>query len=146
VRSIAENVVDGGLAAAIVVLFVALAFTSLTAAEERSGAVRPHLPQIVDVRDVRPVLDQVSGVLVNLSTKPVRSVRVRIDRSWVCAGEGHAGGAERIPAGAAVFAVPGEIAPGERWPFTHRSDAPLPERNDGHFETSVSIVGLEQVG
>jgi hypothetical protein len=147
VKNIVDNVASTASAALIVVLFAGLGFTSLTvAAEDTTGAVRQHLEQIVDVRDVRAEPDQVSGVLVNLSSKPVRNVRVRIDRSWLWADERHAGGAEESPGRTAVYTVPGEIPPGGHLPFTYRSDTPLPQRSDGRFETSVSVVGLEQVG
>jgi hypothetical protein len=147
VKSTLEHAVDTALAALILVSFAALGFMSLTAAaEDITGAAQPHLRQIVDVRDVRAQPDQVSGVLVNLSSKPVRSVRIRIERSWLWADERHAGGAEQSPGRTAVYTVPGEIPPGGLLPFTYRSDTPLPQRSDGRFETSVSVVGLEQVG
>jgi hypothetical protein len=142
---VAESVVDAALMAAVSVLFAGVGFTILTTAAERTnGAVRQHLSQIVAVRDVRAEHDRVSGALVNLSTRPVRSVRVRIARSWVSADERRAGGAEESPGRTAVHAVPGEIAPGGRLPFTYRSDAPVPQRG-GHFETLVSVVGLEEI-
>lgn len=147
VRNVVGNVVDTALAALILVLFAAPGFTSRTAAaEDMTGAVQQHLEQIVEVRDVRTAPDQVSGVLVNLSSKPVRDVRVRIDCSWLWADERHAGGAEESPGRTAVYRVPGEIPPGGHLPFTYRPDTPLPQRSDGRFETSVSVVGLEQVG
>ena len=146
-KSTVVDGVDTALAGLIVGLFAALAFTSLTAAaEDTTGSDRQQFQKIVEVRDVRAEPDQVSGVLVNLSSKPVRSVRVRIDRSWLWADEKHAGGAEESPGRTAVYAVPGEIPPGGKLPFTYRPDTPLPQRTDGRFETSVSVVGLEQVG
>ena len=141
------NVVDTAWAGLIVVLFAAIGFTSFTAAgEDTTGSDRKDLQRVVEVRDVRAEPDRVSGVLVNLSSKPVRGVRLRIDRSWLWADEKHAGGAEESPGRTAVYTVPGEIPPGGQSPFTYRSDTPLPQRTDGRFETSVSVVGLEQVG
>src|SRR6185436_17262734 len=141
------NVVDTAWAGLIVVLFAAIGFTSFTAAgEDTTGSDRKDLQRVVEVRDVRAEPDRVSGVLVNLSSKPVRGVRLRIDRSWLWADEKHAGGAEESPGRTAVYTVPGEIPPGGKLPFTYRPDTPLPQRTDGRFETSVSVVGLEQVG
>jgi hypothetical protein len=80
----------------------------------------------VEVRDVHAEPDQVTGVLVNLSSKPVRSIQVRIDRSWLWTNERHPG--EDNPGRSVVYTVPDEIAPGGRLPFTYRPDAPLPER------------------
>ena len=145
-KTFGEDVVDMALAALIVVLFGGLGFTSLTAVAQETTAVRQHLEQIVDVRDVRAEPGQVSGTLVNLSSKPVRAVRIRIDRSWLWANERHAGGTEESPGRTAVYTVPGEIPPGGQLPFTYRPETPLPQRSDGRFETSVSVVGLEQVG
>lgn len=144
-KNIVENVVYTPLAALIVVLFGVLGFTRLTAAaDDTTGAIRQHLHQIVDVRDVRAEPDQVSGVLVNLSSKPVRSIRIRIDRSWLWADERHPG--DDDPGRSVVYTVPGDILPGGQLPFTYRSDTPLPQRSDGRFETSVSVIGIEQVG
>jgi hypothetical protein len=147
-KSFEQNVVETGLAALAVGLVVALVgFAAITgAAENAPVAADQHFRQVVEVRDVRADADRVSGVLVNLSSKPVRSVRVRIDRSWLWADERHAGGAEESPGRTAVYTVPGEIPPGGQVTFTYRSDTPLPQRSDGRFETSVTVVGLEQVG
>jgi hypothetical protein len=142
----AKKVPDTALAILAVVLLAALGVTTITAAAEDTTVVPgQHLQQIVEVRDVHVAPDQVSGVLVNLSSKLVRNVRVLIDRSWLWADERHAGGTEESPGRAAFYMVPGEIPPGGRLPFTYRSDMPLPQRNDGRFETSVSVIGLEQV-
>lgn len=87
-RQFLENPADTALAALILALFVALGFTSLSAvAEDTSGGGQQQLHQIVDVREIRGDPDQVSGVLVNLSGKAVRSVRLQIDRAWLWADE-----------------------------------------------------------
>jgi hypothetical protein len=133
--------------AALTVVLAAIGFTGrIAGAEDSAGGAPQHLQQIIDVRDVRTEPDQVSGVLVNLSTKVVHDVRVRVDRAWLWADEHAAGGAAESPARTAVYTVPGEIVPGGRLPFTYRSATPLPQRSDGRFETSVSVIGLEQVG
>jgi len=128
-------------------LFAVLGFVAGTrAAEETTGAREPDLQKIVVVRAVRAEPDQVSGVLVNLSSKPVHNVRVRIDRSWRWADEPRAGGTDESPGRWAVYTVPGEIPPGGRLAFTYRPESPLPQRSGGRFETSVSVLGLEQTG
>ena len=138
---------DTALAALIAVLFAAFGFTSLTAAaEDTTAVVRQDPQQIVEIRDVRADPDRVSGVLVNLSSKLVRNVRVRIDRSWLWADERHPGEAEDNPERSVVYTVPGEIPAGGQLTFTHREDTALPQRSDGRFKTSVSVVGLEQAG
>jgi hypothetical protein len=133
-------------AALIIASLVALGFSrSSAAAQETTNLVRGGLAQIVAVRDVQATPDQVSGVLVNLSNKVIHDVRVLIDRSWLWTDERHPGPAEDNPGRAAVYAVPGEIPPGGQLPFTYRPDAPLPQRSDGRFRTSVSVASLEQV-
>jgi hypothetical protein len=129
-----------------VVLFGALCMAGISIAAEETLLTPEQLHKVVDVRDVRARPDQVSGVLVNLSSKPVRNVQVRIDRSWLWKNERHPGEDKDNPGRSVVYAVPGEIPPGGRLPFTYRPDTPLPERSDGRFETSVSVVSLEQVG
>ena len=54
----------------------------------------------------------------------------------------HPGEETDNPERAVVFTVSGEIVPGGRLPFTYRPDAPLPERRDGRFEASISVVAL----
>jgi hypothetical protein len=129
-----------------VALFATLGLSGIVIAAETTMVPPEQLQKIVEVRDVRSQPDRVTGVLVNLSSKPVRSIQVRIDRSWLWTNERHPGEETHDPGRSVIYTVPGEIAPGGRLPFTYRPDAPLPERRDGRFETSVTIVGLEQVG
>ena len=127
-------------------LCAALAFSGFAIAAGTTLVSPDQLQKIVDVREVHAQPDQVTGVLVNLSSKTVRSIELRIDRSWLWTNERHPGEETDNPGHSVVYAVPGEIAPGGSLPFTYRPDSPLPERRDGRFETSVSVVGLEQAG
>ena len=129
-----------------VVSFAALALAGMAIAAETTMVTPEKLQKIVEVRDVRAQPDEVSGVLVNLSSNPVRNVQVRIDRSWLWKNERHPGADKDNPGRSVVYAVPGEIAPGGRLPFTYRPDSALPQRSDGSFETSVSVIGLVQGG
>jgi hypothetical protein len=72
----------------------------------------------------------------------LHGVRLRIERSWLWTDERHP--AEDSPGRSTVYAVPGDIPPGGRLPFTYRSDTPLPQRSDGRFETSARVIGVEQ--
>jgi uncharacterized membrane protein len=136
------------LTVATVALSAALALTviSIAIAAEVTMVPPEQLQKIVEVRDVRAQPDQVTGVLVNLSSKPVRSIQIRVSSSWLWTDERHPGDEADDPGHSVVYTLPGEIAPGGRLPFTYRPDAPLPERRNGRFETSVSVLGLEQVG
>jgi hypothetical protein len=128
-----------------VVLFAALALAGITIAADDTVVPPEHLQKTVDVLDVQAQPAQVSGVLVNLSSKPVRSIRVRIDQAWLWKNERHPGENKDNPGRSQFYTVPGEIPPGGRLPFTYRPDTPLPQRSDGRFETSVSVVSLEQI-
>ena len=127
------------------VLFAALGLAAITIAAEDTVVPHEQLQKTVDVRDVHANPDQVSGVLVNLSSKSVRSIRVRIDQAWLWKNERHPGEDKDNPGRSDVYTVPGEIPPGGRLPFTYRPDTPLPQRSDGRFESSVSVVSLEQI-
>lgn len=134
-------------ASVVIVSFAALGLSGSTAAAgETTDVSRSHLEQIVAVRDGRVDSDQVSGVLVNRSSEGVHHVRILVTSSWLWANERHPGAAEDNPGHAAFYTVPGEIPPGGQLSFTHRGTPPLPRRSDGHCETSVSVVGLDQEG
>jgi len=107
--------------------------------------VVPDVRQIVEVRDVRVQADQVSGVLVNLSSKAVSHVQLEVTQSWLWTNERHPGENENNPERAVVHLVPSEISPGGHLPFTFQTEAP-PQRTDGRFETSVTVLSLEQAG
>ena len=97
-----------------VILFAALALAGITVAAQDTVVPREQLQKTVDVRDVDAHPDQVSGVLVNLSSKPVRSIRVRIDQPWLWKNERHPGENKDNPGRSHFYTVPGEIPPGGR--------------------------------
>lgn len=99
---------------------------------------------IVAVRDLKTNAAQVSGVLVNQSARLVREVRLVIRYAWLWNDERHPG--YDNPGRAVNYTVPGDIPPGGSLPFAYRPDSPLPSRSDGHFQTSVDVVGYTEVG
>jgi len=119
----------------------------MTVAAEDTRTLSEHaLEAVVEIQDVRVQPDHVTGMLVNLSGKIVRDVQVRIDRTWLWTNERHPGDSNDDPGRSVVYAVPGKMQPGGRLAFTYRFDTPAPQRTDGRFETSVSVVSLEQAG
>lgn len=145
VDSVRDGFMQTAVAALAAAILLALAFARIAASSEDASGSRDHgFQQTVEVRDVRAEPDQVSGVLVNLSSKVLRGVKVRIDRAWHWTDERHPG--EDSPGRSNVYDVPGDIPPGGRLTFTYRAESPLPQRSDGRFDTSVAVVGLEQVG
>jgi len=99
----------------------------------------------VAIRDFAVARDgTVSGALCNVSNEPVRDVRLVIERTWVSKKEFRAGTDDP---GRTEFHTVGEtISPGGQVPFTYRPSAPLPNRTDGHYDTSVGVVGLVAIG
>ena len=100
--------------------------------------------QVVVVTDLSVDDGAVSGVLVNKSRRLVRDVRLLIRNAWVWKNERYPG--NNNPGRAEYYAVPDAILPGESLRFTHAPSSPLPERHDGHFDTSVEVVGFAEVG
>jgi len=119
-----------------------------------AGALRPkardhraerHAEQVVAVRDVR-VRDGgvVSGLIVNDAATPLRDIKLLIRYQWVWKDERHPG--RNNPGRVAYHTVYNEIPPEVSVNFTYRPNPPLPDRQDGHFETSVEVVGWVEVG
>jgi hypothetical protein len=116
-------------------------------AAEGGGTIVPerHAEQVVAVRDVR-VRDGgvVSGLIVNDAATPLRDIKLLIRYQWVWQDERHPG--SNNPGRVAYHTVYNEIPPEVSVNFTYRPDPPLPDRQDGHFETSVEVVGWVEVG
>jgi hypothetical protein len=87
---------------------------------------------------------RVSGVLENTSIRALRDVRLLVRHTWLWSKER---APQRDNPGRAVYyVVPDEIPPDGSVAFTYKPDPPLPIRSDGHFETSVEVVGFTEVG
>jgi hypothetical protein len=100
--------------------------------------------QIVTVRNVTVKDDgEVSGEVVNHSKNPVRDVELQILYSWRWKDEFHPG--KDDPGVAVYHVIEKEIPPGQSVRFTYKPPKPLPKRDDGHFEFSVSVAGFAQV-
>ena len=97
----------------------------------------------VAVREVTTADGVVEGVLTNRSTRLVRDVRLLVRHTWLWARE-HSPG-ETSPGRATYVTVPEAIPPGGEIRFRHRAE-PLAERPDGHFKTTVEVVGYTEVG
>jgi hypothetical protein len=100
--------------------------------------------RVVGLTDVKVNDGAVSGVLVNKSAHPIREVELLIDHVWLWSDERHPG--EDNPGRSEYYTVHGEVPPRGSLPFTYHPSPPLPHRTDGHFETSVRIAGLIEVG
>jgi hypothetical protein len=61
--------------------------------------------------------------------------RALIDRTWLTNDPGHA----------ELHTIEDTIPPGGQVHFTYRPSSPLPQRNDGHCDTSVSVISLVEI-
>jgi hypothetical protein len=127
------------------------AWTSLgvacgTQTREASAIVLSDAQAADDVRvtDVQARDGLVTGTLFNTSRTPVRNVELLIRHTWFWSNERHPG--DDSPGRADVYVVRGEIPARGELPFTYQVSPPLPQRADGHFKTTVEIVGFAQVG
>jgi hypothetical protein len=97
----------------------------------------------VALRDVTVNGGVVSGILTNTSGKALHDVQLLVRSDWLWRNEFRPG--EDSPGRSVYYTVPGEIPPGGQTKFTYSADPPLPERSDGHFNTSVRVVGFVEV-
>ena len=86
----------------------------------------------------------VTGTVLNTSGAPVRNIELLIRHTWFWNNERHPG--SDSPGRADVYVVRGEIPARGELPFTYQVSPPLPPRADGHFKTTVEIVGFAQLG
>ncbi|MBI3767407.1 MAG: hypothetical protein HY271_02810 [Deltaproteobacteria bacterium] len=100
--------------------------------------------RIVGVRDVTTRNGVVSGTLVNRSRKPLRDVRLLVHHTWFWKNEQKPG--DDSPGRVDYYTAHGELRPDGSVEFTYRPAPPLPDRDDGHFETTVEVVGWTEIG
>ncbi len=98
----------------------------------------------VIVRNVSMKEGVVTGEVMNSSPRLVRDVRLLIRHTWFWNDERHPG--TDSPGRAGYYTVSKDIPTEGRGMFTYRPEPPLPERTDGHFETSAEVVGFTEVG
>src|SRR5437870_8092089 len=102
-----------------------------------------HVAERVTVRDVRTHDDEVSGLVVNTSDRPIRDVQLLISYQWLWDNEVHPG--EGGPGRAVFYTIPQEVPPGGQVAFTYRPDVALSERPDGRYMTTVSVAGFTEI-
>src|SRR5215475_8491203 len=103
------------------------------AMEERVVAPR-RMAETAVVDDVSVGNSLVSGVVINQTDKTLEGVELRIQHQFLWRNEFHPGTDD--PSRTEFYTLPGSIPSRGEAPFTARI-APLPERHDGHFVTSV---------
>jgi len=126
---------------------VAAVFFSVPAARAHGEQHLVSNRQAVGVLSLRNVTTDGGGVsaqIVNKGLLPVENVRLLIRHAWLWKDERNPG--TDNPGRAVYHTVAGRIAPGAALPFTYHASPPLPERDDGTFETAVEIVGFTEIG
>lgn len=86
----------------------------------------------------------VSGALVNNSHKELRDVRLLIHHTWLWKNEMKPG--DDSPGRVDYYTVRSQLPPNGQLDFKYRPEPALPDRDDGHFETSVEVVGWTEIG
>jgi hypothetical protein len=137
-----------GMSAWLALLVGVVLSLSVPGPSEGASAVTLLPPEkageIVTVRNVTVKDDgEISGEIVNNSKNAVRDVELQILYSWRWKDEFHPG--KDDPGMAVYHTVDKGIPPGQSVRFTYKPPKPLPKRNDGHFEISVSVAGFAQV-
>ena len=124
------------LASALVATAVHASPDKLIAAEQPS--------KVIVVRDVGSQRGIVKGVLENHSRKRLRDVRLIFHHTWFWKDEKHPG--DDSPGRVDYYTVRSELPPSGEVEFTYRPEPPLPDRDDGHFETTVEVDGWTEIG
>jgi hypothetical protein len=130
--------------AAATTLIFSLSFGSWAQAASQTVVSGEDASRVMGLTDMKANVDTVSGVLVNKSAHPIREVELLVDHVWFWSDERHPG--EDNPGRSEYYTVHGEVQPHGSLPFTYHPSPPLARRDDGHFETSVQIVGFVEVG
>jgi hypothetical protein len=106
-------------------------------------AAAEQAAQVVTIRNLTVKDGQVSGELVNNSSRTLRDVEVLIRYSWHWTNEFRP---PRDDMGEAVYqTVAGEIAAGGNKAFSYQPSPPLRSGTDGRYETTVSIAGYTEI-
>ncbi len=80
---------------------------------------------------------------MNRSGLPLRDVKLMINYAWVWNDDFRPG--DDSPGRTVYITAPAEIPPHGQGSFTYQPSPPLPSRTDGHFVSSVHIVGFTQM-
>jgi hypothetical protein len=102
-----------------------------------------ELSQKLAVRDVRVNDGEVTGTVVNNSSRPLRDLKLLVDYAWLWRNERHPG--TDSPGRAFWTTIPGELRPGESRDFHFRPDTPLAQRSDGRFAPSVKVSEVTEL-
>ena len=112
-------------------------------AESDTTLAPEEAAQVVLVQDVRTDAGAVSGTIANNSSRPVRDVQLLVRQSWLWNDERHPG--SDPPGRTLTYVVNEPVAAHATRTFRYELP-PLPQRDDGHFDTRVVVGGFTEVG
>jgi hypothetical protein len=115
----------------------------LPAASPQNVRAREEAARIVTVEKIAITDNVVSGEVLNRSPNVIRDIQLLIRYTWLWDNETKPG--KDDPSTSIYYALPKEIPPGGRLPFTYKPSLPLPKMAGGRFETSASIAGFAEV-
>lgn len=115
----------------------------LPAASPQNVRAREEAARLVTVEKIAITDDEVSGEVLNRSPNVIRDIQLLIRYTWLWDNETKPG--KDDPSTSIYYALPKEIPPGRRLPFTYKPSPPLPKMAGGRFETSASIAGFAEV-
>jgi len=99
---------------------------------------RENMASMIDVSDVQADASMVSGKLVNRTADSLRDMKLVVTDDFKFTGKRQPG--SENPSQVTQMQVVGPIPPQGSIPFN--LNRALPDRNDGTFSTSVSVVGF----
>jgi hypothetical protein len=101
---------------------------------------RESMAGMIDVAEVQSDASMVSGKLVNRTRDSLRNMKLVVTDDFQFSGKRQPG--SENPSLVTEMQVVGPIPPGGSIPFNLDRPAPLPDRKDGTFNTSVSVVSF----
>lgn len=99
-------------------------------------------PSGLAIRDVRTDGSTVTGWVDNQTGHEVRDVRLMVEQDFRWTNEMKPG--DDNPGKSDTVRVPQPIPAGGSIQFRYDMPAPLPQRNDGHFETAVKVLSFSE--
>ena len=121
-----------------------LASASVAAAVDKLIAAEGPAREVMTENVTTSPRGDVTGVLTNRSSKELRDIRLLIHHTWLWKNEMKPG--DDSPGRVDYYTVRSPLPPNGRLEFTYHPEPPLPDRDDGHFETSVDVVGWTEIG
>lgn len=123
-------------------------FASVPAAAsaETLTGITTQSPSNLIVREQTSHDGRVTGSIKNVSGDTVNEVTLLIQHSWHWKDEYHPGPASNNPGRAEYHTISQAIQPGQSIEFSYTPRVPLPNRDDGHFTTTVSVQEYTATG